>query len=153
MTVFLNNLQEKLEINDGLTELLERAAKSALIVGGYAGQGEVSLVLTDDRYIHELNRDYRGVDRPTDVLSFAQNEGEEVQAAEEAEELLGDVVISLETAQRQALEYGHDFDREVAFLTVHGVLHLLGYDHMEEEDRTVMRGKEEEAMELLNLQR
>ena len=153
MTVFLNNLQEKFEVGAGLTELLEKAAESALAVGGYIGQGEVSLVLTDDSYIHELNRDYRGVDRPTDVLSFAQNEGEQVEAAEEAEELLGDVIISLETAQRQALEYGHGFDREVSFLTVHGVLHLLGYDHMEEDDRTVMRGKEEAAMEQLNLQR
>ena len=153
MTVFLNNLQEKFEVGADLTELLEKAAESALAVGGYTGQGEVSLVLTDDSYIHELNRDYRGVDRPTDVLSFAQNEGEQVEAAEEAEELLGDVIISLETAQRQALEYGHGFDREVSFLTVHGVLHLLGYDHMEEDDRTVMRGKEEAAMEQLNLQR
>ena len=153
MTVFLNNLQEKFEVGAGLTELLEKAAESALAVGGYTGQGEVSLVLTDDNYIHELNRDYRGVDRPTDVLSFAQNEGEQVEAAEEAEELLGDVIISLETAQRQALEYGHGFDREVSFLTVHGVLHLIGYDHMEEDDRTVMRSKEEAAMEHLNLQR
>ena len=153
MTVFLNNLQEKFEVSADLTELLEKAAESALAVGGYTRQGEVSLVLTDDKYIHELNRDYRGVDRPTDVLSFAQNEGEEVQAAEEAEELLGDVIISLETAQRQALEYGHGFEREVAFLAVHGVLHLLGYDHMEEGDRAVMRGKEEEAMVRLNLPR
>ena len=153
MTVYLNNLQEKLEVSTGLTELLEKAVDSALAVGGYNGQGEVSLVLTDDSYIHELNRDYRGVDRPTDVLSFAQNEGEDVQAAEEAEELLGDVIISLETAQRQALEYGHGFEREVAFLTVHGVLHLLSYDHMEEHDKIVMRAKEEEAMERLNLPR
>jgi probable rRNA maturation factor len=151
--VFLNNLQEKFKITDGLLDLLEKAAETAMQVAGYTGQGEVSLVLTDDRYIHELNRDYRGVDRPTDVLSFAQNEGEQLQAAEEAEELLGDVIISLETAERQAEEYGHSFEREAAFLTVHGVLHLLAYDHIEEEDRVIMRSKEEEAMSRMDLPR
>ncbi|WP_066636530.1 rRNA maturation RNase YbeY [Desulfolucanica intricata] len=153
MSVLVNNMQTKIEFNQQLEQLLENAVEAALSVGGYSGRGEVSIALVDDRYIHELNRDYRGVDRPTDVLSFALNEGEPMETAGDLEEMLGDVIISLETARRQAEEYGHSFNREVAFLTVHGVLHLLGYDHLEEEARKFMREKEEESLKRLNLPR
>ncbi|MCL6639111.1 MAG: rRNA maturation RNase YbeY, partial [Firmicutes bacterium] len=89
---------------------------------------------------------YRGVDAPTDVLSFAMEEGEFMPGGEDEGVILGDVVISLQAAERQAKEYGHSFRRELAYLTVHGVLHLLGYDHQSEEDRTLMRRKEEEVL-------
>jgi probable rRNA maturation factor len=112
----------------------------------------VSLVFVDDDYIQSLNSEYRGINSPTDVLSFAMMEGEAIPGQEE-ELILGDVVVSLETAQRQAGEYGHSFRRETAFLTVHGVLHLLGYDHQEEEDREEMRRKEEENLARLNISR
>jgi len=115
---------------------------------------EVSLVLASDEYIHALNREYRGIDCSTDVLSFALNEGEEPVVFDGPEEvLLGDIVISIETATRQAAEYGHSLERELAYLTVHGILHLLGYDHMTEEDKQEMRREEEYVLSLLGINR
>lgn len=103
---------------------------------------EMSVLLCDNKRIHELNREYRHIDRPTDVLSFALNEGDEVNGEAESQ-LLGDLVISLERTAEQAKEYGHPFERELAYLTVHGCLHILGYDHMTEEDKKEMRIEEE----------
>ena len=115
---------------------------------------EVSLVLASDEYIHALNREYRGIDRPTDVLSFALNEGDEPVVIDGPEEiLLGDIIISMETATRQATEYGHSLERELAYLTVHGILHLLGYDHMVEEEKWEMRREEERVLSLLGINR
>lgn len=115
---------------------------------------EVSVVLANDSYIHELNLEYRGKDCPTDVLSFALDEGEEPDIVDGPEErLLGDIIISLETAARQAEEYSHSMERELAFLTVHGMLHLLGYDHEEEVDRQEMRQQEEHILSLLGINR
>lgn len=117
-------------------------------------QTEVSLVLANDEYIHALNREYRDKDCPTDVLSFALNEGEEPIVIDGPEEvLLGDIIISLETATRQAEEYGHSLERELAYLTVHGILHLLGYDHMVEDDKLEMRREEEHVLSLLGIKR
>ncbi len=117
-------------------------------------QTEVSVVLGNDQYIHELNRQYRGKDCPTDVLSFALNEGEEPEVIDApGEVLLGDIIISLETATRQAEEYGHSLERELAYLTVHGILHLLGYDHMTEEEKSEMREEEEYVLSLLGIHR
>lgn len=152
MSVLVNNLQEKVTVNDDLTGLLTRVAEAVLKKEGYGENTEVSLVFVDDQYIRSLNSKYRGVDSPTDVLSFAMLEGEDMPGQEE-ELILGDVVISLETARRQADEYGHSFQRETAYLTVHGVLHLLGYDHQEEEERAEMRRKEEEILAGLNIGR
>lgn len=115
---------------------------------------EVSIVLADDKYIHVLNRQYRDKDCPTDVLSFALNEGDEPEIFDGPEEvLLGDIIISLETAARQAEEYGHSLERELSYLTVHGILHLLGYDHMTEEEKKDMRQEEEYVLSLLGIQR
>lgn len=98
-------------------------------------QGELSLVLCDDPFIHGLNRDYRGKDSPTDVLAFAQREGED---ADPDDELLGDVVISVPTAARLAAARGHSTEREIQVLLVHGFLHLLGYDHGDDEEEAEM---------------
>jgi probable rRNA maturation factor len=114
---------------------------------------EVSVSFVDDQYIHQLNRDYRGVDRPTDVLSFAMDEGEEMPTVAGMAHMLGDIIISLETAERQALEYGHAFERELAFLAVHGALHLLGYDHQEEAETKEMRAKEGSILSELGINR
>lgn len=115
---------------------------------------EVSVILVDDEYIHELNYQYRGKDTSTDVLSFALNEGDEPEIVDGPEEnLLGDIVISLETASRQAEEFGHSLERELAYLSVHGMLHLLGYDHEVEKDRTIMRKEEEHILGLLGITR
>ena len=114
---------------------------------------EVDITIVDDEEIHQLNRDYRNVDRPTDVLSFALDEDDEdePELMEGQPHLLGDIIISAETATRQAEEFGHGLEREIVYLAVHGLLHLLGYDHMVEEDKVIMRAKEEEALSAINL--
>lgn len=149
MPVLVNNLQEKMAVDDSTADFLADAAGKVLRAAGYDEDAEVSLVFVDDEYIHELNHQYRGVDSPTDVLSFAMLEGEPVACGKE-ETILGDVVISLQAVERQAKEYGHSFLREAAYLTIHGVLHLLGYDHMEEDKRKIMRQKEEEIITSLH---
>jgi probable rRNA maturation factor len=115
---------------------------------------EVGVTFLDDAAIQELNRDYRDKDRPTDVLSFALNEGDEPEIVDAPEEeLLGDILISLETTARQAEEYGHNLERELAYLTVHGMLHLLGYDHEEPADQAEMRLEEEAVLASLGIVR
>ena len=115
---------------------------------------EVGVTFLDDATIQELNRDYRDKDRPTDVLSFALNEGDEPEIVDAPEEeLLGDILISLETTARQAEEYGHSLERELAYLTVHGMLHLLGYDHEEPADQAEMRLEEEAVLAALGIVR
>lgn len=111
---------------------------------------ELSVVLTTDEEVHELNRTYRGIDRTTDVLSFPQHEGED---SDLTDPLLGDVVISMDAVDRQALEYGHSRERELAFLTVHGILHLLGWDHEIPEDEERMMAKTESILSGMGLTR
>ena len=156
MSVFVNNLQERLPVEDSMEELLISVGETVLKQEGVDAAAEVSIALVDDAYIRELNRQYRSKDCATDVLSFAMREdtGEEPALEEEEEaEVLGDIVISLETAERQAAEYGHSLQREIAFLTTHGMLHLLGYDHEDDADRERMRAREEEILGLLDLSR
>ena len=113
------------------------------------GGAELSLVLCDDAFIQPLNRDWRGKDAPTDVLSFAQQEGEEVR---DDDPVLGDLVISVDTAARQAAERGHALDQELAVLLVHGLLHLLGYDHEHDpEEAAEMRDAERRMLDALGL--
>lgn len=146
MAVYVNNLQEEITVDLELEQLLTALVDSLLVQEGYQTGAEVSLVLVDDQYIHQLNLQYRGIDAPTDVLSFALEDGLPTAAIPGEEPVLGDVVVSLPAARRQAADYGHDFRREVAFLTVHGVLHLLGYDHDTETGRQLMRAREEAAL-------
>lgn len=124
---------------------VERDARSVLARFDLP-EPELSVLLTDDTLIHQLNRDYRGKDRPTDVLSFSQREGEDMPSPVD---VLGDVVISVETAGRQAAERGRTLDDEVRLLLVHGILHLLGYDH--EEDEAEAEEMERETRALLDL--
>ncbi len=107
--------------------------------------GELSLLFTDDAEIHPLNRDWRGVDRSTDVLSFAQGEAEGGQT-----HILGDVVISIETTKRQAMERGHSVERELKVLLVHGVLHLVGYDHIDADEAEEMEALERDLLSRLD---
>jgi len=122
---------------------LERLADHALRAESVPQPSELSIVLADDGVVRELNRAYRDHDETTDVLSFAQAEGETFARGDEAAPHLGDVVISLDTARRQAREYGQSPQDEVAHLLVHGILHLLGYDHAEPDDERVMRARED----------
>ena len=123
-----------------------------------AGEGidrersEISVTFVDLEEIHQLNLQFRNVDKPTDVLSFPQFE-DKSEFPEEGEICLGDVVICLQRAEEQAEEFGHSFEREILYLFVHSLLHLLGYDHMEEEEKAEMRKKEEQVMEKIGLTR
>ena len=107
---------------------------------------ELSILLCDDATIHPLNRDYRGKDKPTDVLSFSQREGE---FAFVDDNVLGDVIISLDTTIRQAMERKHTVQTELRVLLVHGILHLLGYDHIEDEEAEIMEAKEREILSVI----
>ena len=105
-----------------------------------------SLIFVDAKQIHEINRDYRQIDRPTDVISFAIHDAEDEMELAELEEELGDIFINIEAVAAQAKEYGHSEKRELAFLVVHGLLHLLGYDHQTEEEEKVMFQIQEEML-------
>lgn len=106
---------------------------------------EFNVIIVDNDYIHELNKNYRGIDRETDVITFALEDDSKVVNAS-SHRVLGDIYISLDKAKMQAQEYQHSFLREICFLAVHGFYHLLGYDHMEEEDAKIMFAKQEEVL-------
>ena len=141
--------------------LIRRTIRTALAAEGLTAPCEVDVLLTDDEGIHQINLDMRNVDRPTDVLSFPEFDltPEELPAAEDADPgtgliPLGDMVLSMERVAAQAEEYGHSRQRELAYLVTHSVLHLLGYDHLDEgEMKQQMRGREEAIMALLGLER
>jgi probable rRNA maturation factor len=119
-----------------------RALAERVLVAESAPTSELGIVVTDDEQVRKLNNRYAGEDKATDVLSFSLREGEEF-VSPDATERLGEVIISLETAERQATEAGHSQEDEMAHLLVHGVLHLLGYDHGAPEDARVMRARED----------
>ena len=147
MIISLENAQEIIEISDELEDILTKALNVVAKQEKLEENTEVDITIVTDEEIHTLNRDYRNVDRATDVLSFALDEGDDEPTivGGEAEHLLGDIIISAPKAKEQAEEFGHGLNREITYLAVHGILHLLGYDHMEEKDKVVMR-KEEEAV-------
>lgn len=126
MPVMVNNIQDKIDIPEGVLSQLEEIGNFLLRLEGQSLECEVSVILVDNSYIHELNFTYRGVDCSTDVLSF--NLQDNLMDGKE-DRILGDVVVSVEKAEEQAKTYGHSLRREIAFLSVHGILHLLGYDH------------------------
>ena len=134
-----------IETNELYGDAAGKGAKAAL---EYENRdGEVCIELTNDELIHELNRDFRHVDRPTDVLSFPTDEGDDIIA--EPDEHLGDIMISVETAERQAREIGHSTAREIMFLAIHGTLHIIGYDHMTPEDEEIMTKKQREILNFI----
>lgn len=161
MKVSIRNNQRKFKVTKDMRDLVRSAVKAALEYMDFPLKSEVSVMFTDDEEIHELNRLHRGVDRPTDVLSFPLFEYDEngdiieddLDFNPNGEMILGDIVISLETASRQAQEYGHSFEREIGFLTVHSMLHLFGYDHMTPEDEGEMFGYQREILERMGLER
>lgn len=147
MSVLFSGPPETVDPKSLDPELLERRAAQILAQIGHA-ESELSLSLVDDPTIAELNLSYRKLDRPTDVLSFSLLEGEE---ATYRGNLLGDVVISVETAAIQAQEQGVTLDEELARLLIHGVLHLVGHDHMESEETQRMQAEERRLSEVLAL--
>ena len=112
----------------------------------------VNIVLTNPENIRKINKEHRNIDKETDVLSFPMFEKEELEQRKEVNpDVLGDIVISIEKVSKQAEEYGHSFERELAYMVVHGFYHLMGYDHMDENDKILMRQKEENVLNKLNI--
>lgn len=154
-------LESEVDCPTGTQELLEKVISAALEAEGVEADCEINVLLTDDEGIHQVNLDMRGVDRPTDVLSFpmfdlqpGEKPGEEDADPDTGLVPLGDMCLSLERARAQAEEFGHSVERELSYLTVHSVLHLLGYDHMDEGPMKVqMRGREEAILQTLGITR
>lgn len=144
-----NDTNEDLDL-DLIRKKAEKTITEVLRVENISEDAEVSLSIVDKETIHRLNKDYRNVDRETDVLSFPldeegfDNEGNPLI-------LLGDIVICLDVAENQAADFGHSLEREIMYLICHSTLHLLGYDHIEEDDKKVMRSKEKEVMKNLGV--
>ena len=158
----IENEQDKLTFTPELDKIVQTAVATTLEVvgGGDDTDFEVSILITDNEGIHAINKEYREIDAPTDVLSFPilefDDDGVMIEESGDYDGdflLLGDIVISLERAKAQAEEYGHSLEREVGFLAVHSTLHLLGFDHMEEPYASVMRSREEEILNKMNLKR
>lgn len=132
----INNTNMQIIELNGLNDFLDFALKYLKLENVI-----FNIIFVDDEYIHELNRQYRNIDRPTDVISFALEDDKSFINLDF--KVLGDIYISIDTAKRQAEEYGHSLKREISFLSIHGLLHLLGYDHMNPEDEKVMFGLQE----------
>lgn len=164
MIIFDNN-QDRIEFTDEMKALIERTINGALKHEKFEKLYEISFLLTDNSGIRQINREHRKIDKETDVLSFPMLEFKDGyykgqlelniddMNPDTGEVVLGDIVISIEKAAVQAEEYGHSLEREMAFLTTHSILHLLGHDHEIEADRVIMRRKEEEILDELGLYR
>lgn len=158
-----SNEQEKFEVPDSWVTMFEKLLHEAAQHEGLSAV-EVTLTLVDNAQIHDINKQYRNIDRPTDVISFALNDDveDEMEIIFEVEDeseldpisgMLGDIIISIERAEEQRQEYGHSLERELGFLFVHGFLHLLGYDHDNDEAEKEMFGKQELILQKVGLTR
>ena len=163
MSVLIDNRQDFIEIDSKMESFVEKVVNQVLEFEECQEEYETSISFVGNEEIQELNLEYREIDAPTDVLSFCmlEFEDEDTETAEEDEEVeyideelaLGDIVISIEKAIEQAEEYGHSLERELAFLLIHGMLHLLGYDHDNEQDEKIMLEKQTKILEILKISR
>lgn len=165
--IYFDNRQNKIDVNDEFVKQIESVIDFALKEEEVDVPYEISLLFVDNDEIMEINRDNRGINKVTDVLSFPMLEYEDNKVFKnmylnfkfnevylDGEDLvLGDIVLSLEKALEQSIEYNHSFVREASYLVVHSVLHLLGYDHMKDEEKIIMRTREEEILNKLNIHR
>lgn len=165
--IYVDNRQDKLEVKEDFIKGLEEVIEFALKEEEVNIECEVSLVFVDNNEIKEINNDTRKINKETDVLSFPMLEYEDKKVFKEVyknykfspsdfdgdELVLGDIVLSLEKALEQSMEFNHSYEREASYLVVHSVLHLLGYDHMNDEEKQVMRKREEEILTKLNINR
>ncbi|MFO3665624.1 rRNA maturation RNase YbeY [Anaerococcus sp. ENR0831] len=142
--IISNETNEKIDMD----EKLKSVVKTVLETEGLPLEYEVSITFVDIDEIHKLNKEFRNVDRPTDVLSFPMDEDFSIEGVDT---MLGDIVISMDIAKDQAKDFGHSLDREIMYLTAHSMLHLLGYDHMNEAEKTEMRAREKEVMKILGV--
>ncbi|HIT88505.1 MAG TPA: rRNA maturation RNase YbeY [Candidatus Coprocola pullicola] len=149
MTVWIDN-RTAFEWNAFWEEIVKKAVRTSLLYENFEQKCEISVSIVTEEEIQKINKTFRNVDSPTDVLSFPQltfEEGEIAQVNEKDEIILGDIIISIERAKKQSEEYGHSLEREIAFLTVHSMLHLLGYDHMQKEEEKEMFFKQEQILQ------
>jgi len=156
MDTMIINQQDKVNYNRDVQQVILKVVKTIAKLGSIPKNTELSILLVDNSYIKDLNYVYRHVNAATDVLSFAMNElteGEPAFTFTNEVNVLGDIVISLEKAQEQSKEYGHSFERELGFLVAHGLLHLLGYDHENETEATVMQELEKKILQAAKLER
>lgn len=165
--IYVDNRQDKFVVDEKLINKLQDVINLALKEEKVTLECEISLLFVDNEKIKEINRENRGIDRETDVLSFPMLDYPKNKVYKDVyvdyrfdttffdgeELILGDIVLSLEKVEEQRLEYNHSFEREACYLVVHSVLHLLGYDHMEEEEKNIMRAREEHILSLLNIKR
>ncbi|EOD01877.1 rRNA maturation RNase YbeY [Caldisalinibacter kiritimatiensis] len=150
MDVLIDNRQDKIDIEVDIEEIVQKVCKECLIYENKSLNYEISISFVDNKEIKRLNGIYRGKDKPTDVLSFPMEDDDDTNNFEE-KILLGDIVISAEKAMEQSKEYGHSFIREVAYLTAHSMFHLMGYDHMTEKEKQIMRQKEKDIMKKIKI--
>ena len=148
MNLLFDDRQEDIEITNDMIDIVKRAILEVLKEEWLDENVQVSISFVGDEEIRNLNRDFRGVDKSTDVLSFPMDDEFQIE-----ETMLGDVIINTKRVLEQAEEFGHSNTRELSYLTVHSVLHLLGYDHIEDEDKTLMRSKEKVIMDNLKIYR
>lgn len=148
MEVYYDDRQDNITITEDMKDLIKKSIKAVLKVEELDDDVEVSVSFVGDEEIRDLNRDYRGVDKSTDVLSFPMDDEFIID-----NRILGDVIINTRRVMEQAEELGHSHERELSYLTVHSVLHLLGYDHMEDEDKIEMREREKLSMKELEIYR
>lgn len=154
MTVLIDIRTEGFPVE--LEQIIEKIAGDSLRYEGFSENCEISVSIVDNEEIQQINRQFRDINRPTDVLSFPQltfSDGEIPDKNENGEIVLGDIIISLERAREQAEEYGHSLKREIAFLTAHSMLHLMGYDHMEEDEEKEMFAKQKEILKIAGIPR
>ena len=148
MEIYYDDRQDDIEITEEIKNLIEKSISAVLKVENLDENVEVSVSFVGDDEIRDLNREYRGVDKSTDVLSFPMDDEFIID-----NRILGDVIINTRRVMEQAEELGHSNERELSYLTVHSILHLLGYDHMEDEDKKEMREREKLAMRELTIYR
>lgn len=165
--IYVDNRQDKINVTEDFINNLEKVINFALKEEEVNVDCEISMLFVDNNEIREINNETRGIDRATDVLSFPMLDYDDKKVFKEVylnkdfdetfldgEELvLGDIVLSLERTLEQSKEYNHSFEREACYLVVHSVLHLLGYDHMEEDEKKIMRKREEDILLKLNITR
>lgn len=165
--LYTDNRQNKIEVNEDLVNTINEVCEKSLMAEEMNIPYQISLLFVDNEEIRSINKETRGIDKATDVLSFPMLDYPKDKVFKDVyknikfneiyldgdELVLGDMVLSLEMAREQSLEYNHSFNREVCYLVVHSILHLLGYDHMEDEEKKIMRKREEEILESLNITR
>lgn len=165
--LYTENRQEKLEVTEEIIEKITKVSEFALREEGVTEEYQISLLFVDNEEIRSINNETRNIDRATDVLSFPMLDFDEGKVYKDMyigfnfdetykdgnELVLGDMVLSLERAKEQSVDFGHSYEREVCYLVIHSILHLLGYDHMIEEDKVKMRGREEDILKKFNIER